>query len=163
MTVLGIDPGLHRLGFAIVKSKKSEIIPVSYGLISTAPELSKQERLAQIYDDMSLIIDKYHPDIVALETLIFAKNTKTATTVSEVRGVLLLLCEKKQKPVSEFAPLQVKTSVTGYGRAGKSQIQSAVKLILSLKEVPSPDDVADALAVAICALNNAEFQKRLNG
>lgn len=149
MIILGIDPGIARVGFAILESKKSEIKALSYGLISTDKDTPKAQRLNQIYEDTKEIIDKWQPDVVVLETLIFAKNTKTAMTVSEARGVLLLVAEQMGKTILEITPLEVKKLVCGYGRASKSQVQSAVKMLLALPEIPTPDDVADALAIAL--------------
>ena len=149
--VLGIDPGIQRLGYAVLEIEGSEITPLSYGLISTEPGIPKNDRLYQVTRDVETLIKKYSPKVMGLETLIFAKNTRTAMVISEVRGALLVLGKSYDMDIVEFSPLQVKTSVCGYGRASKSQIQQAVRILLSLAETPSPDDVADAIAIALCS------------
>lgn len=153
MTVIGIDPGIERLGYAVLDITGSKIVPLSYGLISTLKSTPKNERLLQIYNDVRELIIKHKPECISVETLIFAKNVKTALVISEVRGVILLLSSQFDLPLYEFTPLQVKSGLTGYGRSSKSQIQTAVKLILNLAETPKPDDVSDAIAIAICAGN----------
>jgi crossover junction endodeoxyribonuclease RuvC len=149
--VLGIDPGIQRLGYAVLEIEGSEVTPLSYGLISTEPGIPKNDRLYQVYNDVETLIQKYTPQVMGLETLIFAKNTRTATIISEVRGALLVLGKIHNMDIVEFSPLQVKTAVCGYGRASKAQIQQAVRILLSLAETPSPDDVADAIAIALCS------------
>lgn len=148
---MGIDPGIERLGYAVLEFSGSEIRPVSYGLITTKKETPKNERLLQIYDDLVRLIEQFKPERMSVETLIFAKNVKTALVVSEVRGVILLLSARFGLPLYEFTPLQVKTGLTGYGRSSKTQIQKAVKMVLKLNEIPRPDDVSDAVAIALCA------------
>jgi crossover junction endodeoxyribonuclease RuvC len=161
MTVIGIDPGIERLGYAVLEFSGSEIFPVSYGLISTKKETPKNERLLQIYDDLHSLIEKHKPERMSVETLIFAKNVKTALVISEVRGVILLLSALFHLPLYEFTPLQVKSGLTGYGRSTKTQIQKAVKLVLKLAETPKPDDVSDAIAIALCAgQKNPAFQRK---
>jgi len=154
MRILGIDPGLQRLGFAVLEIEGSEIKPLSYGLISTETGIPKNDRLYQVYQDVETLIKKYNPKVMGLETLIFAKNTRTAMVISEVRGALLVLGKMYEMDIVEFSPLQVKTSVCGYGRASKAQIQQAVRILLSLAETPSPDDVADAIAIALCSAHH---------
>jgi crossover junction endodeoxyribonuclease RuvC len=160
VTVLGIDPGIERLGYAVMEFSGSAIEPVSYGLISTKKETPKNERLLQIFNDLKTLIEKHRPERMAVETLIFAKNVKSALIISEVRGVILLLSAMFDLPLYEFTPLQVKSGITGYGRSGKAQIQKAVKMILKLAESPKPDDVSDAIAIAICGgQKSPSFQK----
>lgn len=163
MRVFGIDPGIERLGYAIVDFEGSSMKPVSYGLISTSSETAKPERLYQIYRDLHELSTKYRPDYASIETLIFAKNVKTALTVSEVRGVILLLCAQEKIPVYEFTPLQVKIAVTSYGRSSKSQMEQAIKILLKLTSIPKPDDVTDALAIAVCGGNHISFDRKING
>jgi crossover junction endodeoxyribonuclease RuvC len=162
MIILGIDPGIERLGYAFTEVKSNSLQALSYGLISTSKEEKKPRRLHQIYEDIKSLIEKHHPSCLCVETLIFAKNVKTALVVSEVRGVILLLSAQFELPLLEFTPLQVKMSLTGYGRSSKSQIQSAVKLILCLPEIPKPDDISDAIAIAICGGNTMRFQQKIN-
>jgi crossover junction endodeoxyribonuclease RuvC len=157
MTVIGIDPGIERLGYAVLEFAGSEITPVSYGLITTKKETPKNERLLQIYDDLKSLIEKHKPERMSVETLLFAKNVKTALVVSEVRGVILLLSALFNLPLYEFTPLQVKSGMTGYGRSSKGQIQKAVKMVLKLAETPKPDDVSDAIAIALCACQKKHF------
>jgi crossover junction endodeoxyribonuclease RuvC len=161
MRVLGIDPGIERLGFCMMEYKQGCLESPSYGLISTSKESGKPERILQIYQDLKSLIIKYKPEAVSVEKLIFAKNVKTALVISEVRGVIILLTAEFHLPLYEFTPLEVKMSLTGYGRSSKSQIQHAVKLILCLSEIPKPDDVSDAIAIAICGINAINFQKKI--
>jgi crossover junction endodeoxyribonuclease RuvC len=161
MMVLGIDPGIEKLGYCMAQYSQGRLESPSYGLISTSKDCCKPERLLQIYQDLKSLFIKYKPEAVSVEKLIFAKNVTTALVISEVRGVIILLTAEFQLPLYEFTPLEVKMSLTGYGRSSKSQIQHAVKLILSLPEIPKPDDVADAIAIAICGLNAINFQKKI--
>lgn len=161
MLVLGVDPGIERLGYGIIECSGNRLEPLGYGLISTHKNTPKPERLRQIYQDLNSILEKYKPDMVSVETLIFASNVKTALVVSEVRGVILLCASLKNLPVHEFTPLQVKMSLTGYGRSTKQQMEQAVKIILNLSEIPKPDDVSDAIAIAICGGNTARFLSKL--
>ena len=161
MVVMGIDPGIERLGYGIINCSGNKLEPLSYGLISTLKTTPKPERLRQIFEDINVIIEKHKPDIVSVETLIFANNVKTALIVSEVRRVILVCAALKALPVYEFTPLQVKMSLTGYGRSTKQQMEYAVKLILNLPEIPKPDDVSDAIAIAICGGNTARFLSKL--
>lgn len=155
MKVLGIDPGVGRMGFAVIESKGNELNAVSYGLISTPAGTAHPKRLKQIFDDLNEIIEKYNPDLVSVETLVFVQNITTGMSVSEARGIVLLCAELHEKEVVEFTPLQIKQCVTGFGQAKKAQIQKAVQMLLSLPEIPKPDDTADAIAAAITALSSS--------
>lgn len=148
MKVLGIDPGLALTGWAIVK-KKDQPKLVEYGCIKTTSKKSSSERLSKIYSKLQKIIEKYQPEVVVLENLFFSANVKTALKVGEARGVIKICAALNNLPISEFTPLQIKNSITGYGRADKNQIQQMVKALLNLKEIPKPDDAADAVAVAL--------------
>ncbi len=150
MIILGIDPGIERLGYAFLDVTASRITALSYGLISTTRAQAKHDRIGRIYSDLKTLIERHRPAALSVETLIFAKNVKTALTVSEVRGVILLLASQFGLPLYEFTPLQVKMALTGYGRSKKYQVEKAVQLILSLPEPPKPDDVSDAIAIAVC-------------
>lgn len=150
MIILGVDPGTATTGFGIVKKTKKELFCLGYGAIITSPDFSDAERLRQLFNELNLVIRHYEPDILAVEQLYFFKNSKTAMTVAQAKGVILLAGIKKKLPIFEFTPLQVKTVITGYGRADKSQIQRMIKVLLNLDELPRPDDAADALGVAIC-------------
>ncbi|MBI2626072.1 MAG: crossover junction endodeoxyribonuclease RuvC [Candidatus Nealsonbacteria bacterium] len=149
MIILGIDPGTATTGYGVVRhSKITECL--DYGLIQTSPSLTPAERLMVLSNKLDKIIKKYKPDVLAVENLYFFKNLKTALPVSQAKGVILLAAAKNSVPVQEFTPLQVKMGITGYGRAEKKQIQKMVQSLLCLKDMPKPDDAADALALAIC-------------
>ncbi len=153
MIILGVDPGIATTGYAIIKVLSSNKLQVfDYGCIKTHKKKVFPQRLSQIHDELTNLIKKYKPDQVAVETIYFAKNAKTVMKVSEGRGVVILAAAENGVNVMEFTPLQVKQALTGYGRASKEQIQKMVKSVLNLKKIPKPDDVADALAIAItCA------------
>ena len=150
MRILGIDPGLAIVGWAIVDFDKDlNPQPVDYGAIITDKGLNVSTRLKEIYEDMNEIVDKFKPEICGVETLLFYNNAKTAISVGEARGVVLLVLEDHGLPIYDFTPLQVKDAVTGYGKADKKQVQENVKRFCNLDSIPKPDDAADALAVAI--------------
>lgn len=155
---LGIDPGTSLLGYGIIDQVGNKYQAVTYGTCRTAPRLVNAQRVKTIYQHFLELIKQYQPDQIALEKLFFFKNEKTVMAVSEVRGVLLLVAAEQNIPVREFTPLQVKQAVSGYGRAEKSSVQKMVQLILGLAVVPKPDDVADALAIAICCANTIVYE-----
>ncbi len=150
MLVLGIDPGSAITGYGIVKQTGNRLEAVDYGCIRTSPDLSAELRLQKIYNGVRQLIDSYRPGHFAVEELFFNKNVRTALTVGQARGVIMLAGADGGLPVYEYTPLQVKQAVVGFGRAEKAQVQYMVKTILNLPDKPKPDDVADALAVAIC-------------
>jgi len=149
MTILGIDPGTAITGWGVVEIQNAKIKMQNYGCIITSSKLQHSARLAKIFRELESIIKKERPDVLAIEKLFFIKNLKTAMSVGEARGVCMLVAEQKRLPIFEYTPLEVKQALTGYGKAEKKQIQMMVKNILRLKEVPKPDDAADALAIAI--------------
>ena len=155
MTILGIDPGYATVGFGLVEGDRSRQRFIQCGAIRTPAGDPLAARLKQIYDDTCLLIQQFKPEAMAVEKLFFNKNEKTAIDVSHGRGVLLLAGETMGLPVFEYTPLQVKQAVTGYGRAEKEQVMEMVKRLLALKQIPKPDDAADALAVALCHLRSA--------
>jgi crossover junction endodeoxyribonuclease RuvC len=161
MIILGIDPGIAIVGYGIIKYEENRFSVINYGAITTHSSMKLPDRLKEIFEDMNQLIDLYHPDVVAVEELFFNKNVKTALTVGHGRGVALLAAANKHLEIFEYTPLQVKQSVVGYGRAEKAQVQQMVKVILSLNEIPKPDDVADALAVAVCHAHSANLSGRL--
>ncbi len=163
MIVLGFDPGIAIVGFGVIEVAGSVIRPVQYGAIQTKATSDSTRRLQQIYDSAFELIACYKPETIAIEKLFFNKNITTAMNVSEARGVLLLAAAKHLLPVYEYTPLQVKQALVGYGRAEKAQVQEMVKVLLKLKERPRPDDVADALAIAICHANSHKMESRLRG
>lgn len=150
MRILGIDPGLAIVGWGVVDYAGSRFRTVAYGSIQTPAGMRTEERLASIFDGMNELLDKYHPDEMAVEELFFNTNITTGIRVAEARGVILAAAEKKGVRMQEYTPLQVKQSVVGYGRAEKKQVITMVTMLLGLKEAPKPDDTADALAIAIC-------------
>ena len=150
MRILGIDPGYAIVGFGVVDYNGVDFKPVSFGAITTKAGVEFAERLKQIFDDMNAIFEKYEIDAMSVERLYFNTNTTTAIDVAEARGVILLTAKLHGVPIYEYTPLQVKQSISGYGRAEKSQIIEMTKNILKLKKSPKPDDTADALALAVC-------------
>jgi len=153
MIILGIDPGTATIGYGVIKGpKKLELI--KYGCIKTTIDLSTAERLNKLHNELKTIIETYKPDVVAVEDIFFFKNLKTAIKVSQARGVILLTIAQAKTKVAEYTPLQIKQAVACYGRADKNQVQKMVKVLLNLKEIPKPDDAADALAVAICCAHS---------
>ncbi len=160
MLILGVDPGLAILGYGLVKFEANKFAILDYGAITTDAGMPMSQRLTLIYDDLMYVIEKHRPDALAVEELFFNKNIKTALTVGHARGVAVLAGSKSGVQVYEYTPLQVKQAVVGYGRADKKQMQQMVKVLLNLREVPKPDDVADALAVAICHGNSSKFSEQ---
>ncbi|MDK2897181.1 MAG: crossover junction endodeoxyribonuclease RuvC [Candidatus Atribacteria bacterium] len=150
--ILGVDPGTAITGVGVVSfsGRGDDISSLYFGCIQTAKNLSRENRLKVVFSDLNRIIEAYHPDGMAVEELFFNKNSKTVISVGEARGVVLLAAALHQLPVWEYTPLQVKQSVVGYGRAKKEQVIYMVKQILKIEQELRPDDVADALAVAIC-------------
>ncbi|HCU70740.1 MAG TPA: crossover junction endodeoxyribonuclease RuvC [Candidatus Moranbacteria bacterium] len=155
--VLGIDPGTATVGWAIIEEINGVLCPIAFGHISTEKDKSEENRLCEISCDIQNIIEKYKPQEAAVEQLFFFKNKKTIISIGQSRGAILLTLEQKNVSISSYTPLQVKQSVTGYGKAEKRQIQLMVKSILKLKSIPKPDDVADAIAVAICHINSRKI------
>jgi crossover junction endodeoxyribonuclease RuvC len=156
MIILGIDPGTAIVGFGLIEkeAKNQKLKLIEYGCIKTSAKFSTAERLEVIHKELSSLLKKYKPDIVAVEDIFFFKNLKTAIKVSQARGVILFTIAEKKIAVAEFTPLQIKQAVACYGRAEKSQVQKMVKTLLGLNEIPKPDDAADALAVAICCAHS---------
>lgn len=153
MLIIGIDPGIAITGFGVIRNEKGKLSLLDYGVITTNAGVPLPERLLLLNKGLEDIIHKWEPDAAAVEELFFNKNEKTALIVGQGRGVALLSAAKAGLPVYEYTPLQVKQSLTGYGRADKEQIQYMVKLLLGLSKMPKPDDAADALAIAICHAN----------
>lgn len=154
MRILGIDPGTATVGWGVLEIEGSHMNPIAYGHIATSPTLPLQERIAEIARDLREISRKHSPDEASVEKIFFFKNQKTVIDVSQARGAILLTLETLGIRLFEYTPLQVKQSLTGYGRAEKKQMQIMVKSILKLSVIPKPDDVADALALALCHTNS---------
>ena len=160
MIILGIDPGTATTGFGIIRVVGNSIKPVDYGIIGTPPGVPMEQRLVMIYEQINQIIQTWKPEQVAIEELFFNKNITTGITVGQARGVLLLACAQNGLEVHEYTPLQVKQALVGNGRAEKKQVQFMVKTFLGLREVPKPDDAADALAIAICHTHHYQTKTR---
>jgi len=150
MIILGIDPGIAIVGYGVVEYNGNSFKTLDYGAVLTDSKETTPDRLNKIYEGLGNLLDIYKPDAVAIEELFFNKNAKTAIAVGQARGVAILAAARRNLDIFEYTPLQVKQGVVGYGRAEKKQVQMMVKTFLNLKSVPKPDDVADALAVAIC-------------
>ena len=151
MRILGIDPGTGILGFGVIDvDARGKASLVDAGVIRTPVNEDDAVRLHTIYKEITEIIKTTKPETMAVEKLFFITNVKTAMTVAQARGVVLLCGMQNKLKIAEYTPLQIKQALTGYGRADKKQIQEMVRVILSLKEIPKPDDAADALATAIC-------------
>lgn len=150
MRVIGIDPGTAICGYGIIDVQGNKLSVVHYGAVFTSKEFSPADRLLILHEELQQIIEEYKPEIMAVEELFFNKNSSTVMTVSQARGVILLTGVKNKLAIREYTPIQVKLAVVGYGRATKEQVTYMVQRLLNIKEKPKPDDVADALAVAIC-------------
>lgn len=149
MRILGIDPGTGILGFGVIEVEGKKTSLVDAGIIRTPVKQPDSERLLTIYSELSSLIKELKPTVMAVEKLYFSQNVTTGMSVSQARGVVLLLGQQHGLELHEYTPLQIKQALTGYGRAEKKQIQEMVRIILQLKETPKPDDCADALATAI--------------
>lgn len=163
MRILGIDPGYAIVGYGIIDYDGARIQLVGFGAITTAADMPFERRLKAIYDDMKCLTDMYHPDEMSIEKLFFNTNQKTVIDVAQARGVTLLPAIQAGIPIHEYTPLQVKSALTGYGRAEKIQVQEMTRSILHLKEIPKPDDAADAVALAIThaySVNSINILKR---
>lgn len=158
MRILGIDPGIARCGWGIVSSQLSVVSCQRVGCIETSPKMSVEERLEEIYREVTKIIKKYSPNVLSIEELFFNTNAKTAFVVGQARGVILLAASQASLPIHIYTPLQVKIAVTGYGKAEKDQIGKMVKTILKLDSIPKPDDTTDALAVALTHAFSAKMR-----
>ncbi len=163
MIVLGIDPGTAITGYGVVENKLGRNAIIAYGTINTTANMDMALRLSKINRDLDDLIIKYNPDVVAVEHLYYQKNAKTVITVAQSRGVILMTAANRDIEVAEYTPLQVKQSVVGFGRAEKAQVQFMVQKLLNLKDIPKPDDAADALAVAICHLHSYKVNSIYKG
>ncbi|MDD3285262.1 MAG: crossover junction endodeoxyribonuclease RuvC [Patescibacteria group bacterium] len=156
--ILGIDPGIADTGYGFIRVKGGNLECLDYGSIKTPAGQPLPERLLSLYRELRLLLEKYRPQVAAVEQLFFNKNVRTALIVGQARGVALLAISQQGIPLLDFTPAQVKQAVSAYGQASKLQIQKMVKLILKLEEIPKPDDAADALAVAICGANQRQLR-----
>lgn len=158
MRIIGIDPGYAIVGFGILEYNRAQFQVVDYGAVTTPADMDFNSRLLEIYNDLCYILDKFRPDFLAIERLYFTSNQKTAIDVAQARGIVLLAARQRNIEIFEYTPLQVKQSVTGYGKAVKKQVQEMTTRILKLSEIPKPDDTADALAIAICHAHSYNSQ-----
>jgi len=154
LRILGIDPGFAIVGFGVVDYVGNKFSVIDFGAVTTNAGDDIFYRLKLIYDEVVELIKRVKPDCVAIEELFFNTNSKTAITVAEARGILIIAALNAGIPVFEYTPLQVKQAVTGYGRADKNQVQQMIKILLNLEKIPKPDDAADALAIAICCAHS---------
>lgn len=155
MVILGIDPGLAIVGWGVVECKAGRFRPIAFGSVQTKAGLPVEERLMQIHEGLTKIIERYKPEAMAVEELFWNSNVTTGIVVAEARGVILLAARQHSLPIYEYTPMQVKSAVVGYGKAEKKQVIAMVTALLALKEPPKPDDTADALAIAMCHGNSA--------
>ncbi|RKL64287.1 crossover junction endodeoxyribonuclease RuvC [Thermoanaerobacteraceae bacterium SP2] len=162
MLIMGIDPGIAISGYGLVNNKNYKNTVIEYGVLRTNSSKSMPKRLEYIFNGYMELIRKYSPEAIAVEELFFNKNAKTIITVGQARGAALLAASLMNIEVFEYTPLQVKQAVVGYGRAEKIQIQEMTRILLNLKELPKPDDAADALAVALCHINSFRLQSVIN-
>ena len=163
MKILGIDPGTVVMGYGVIESEDDEIALVDYGAL-VGPERSEiGERLSHLYNELEQIIDRHHPDAVAVEQPFISKNVRSAMAIGRAQAIALLAAARRNIPTHEYTPAQIKQRVANYGASSKEQIQEMVRLQLGLAEVPQPNDAADALAVAICHLQEMHLNKLLAG
>lgn len=162
MRVLGIDPGTAITGYAVVEEERGELRLVTLGVINTPAQTPLPQRLQQIYTGIQDVIRAHTPAAAAVEELFFSRNARTAMSVGHARGVVLLALVDAGLPIAEYTPMQIKQAVTGYGSADKHQVQEMVRMLLTLREAPRPDDAADAAAVAICYLHRVKLDGLLN-
>lgn len=149
MRILGIDPGFGRTGWALIEKEGGRQKSLSYGCLETSSAIAFSKRLREVFGKVGELIDQYQPEAMAIEELFFNTNAKTAFLVGQARGVIILAAAEKNLPVVSYTPLEVKMAVAGYGQANKGQVAQMVKRLLALKEIPKPDDAADALAIAL--------------
>jgi crossover junction endodeoxyribonuclease RuvC len=151
--IIGIDPGIAIVGYSVLTRKGNKLVPIDYGSIETPAGMPTPKRLKEVYDASKHLFQLHQPDVMAIEKLFFNRNVTNAFTVSAARGVIMLAAEECGIPITEYTPLQVKMAVTGFGKAEKTQVQKMVQRLLHLPAIPKPDDVADALAIAICEVH----------
>ena len=159
MRVLGIDPGYAICGYGLLDANGHQAAAVAFGALTTPAHTRFEDRLNEVYNDVRQLLADFAPDVMAIETLFFNSNQKTAVAVAEARGVILLAAHQAGVPIYEYSPLQVKNSIVGYGKAIKHQVQEMTRRLLKLREAPKPDDAADALAIALCHAHSAHSRQ----
>lgn len=157
ITIIGIDPGIADTGYGIIKEENGRLSVLEYGSIRTSAKSALPERLNTLRKKLSALLEKYDPALAVVEQLFFCTNVKTALTVGQARGVIILSLAEQKIKIIELTPLQIKQGLTGYGKADKKQMQQMVKAVLGLKEIPKPDDAADALAMAVCGATMKKY------
>lgn len=163
MLMLGIDPGTATTGFAFVREEEDgDYIPIHYGVILTPAKTPMPLRLKSLYDQLTHLIVEYKPDAGSIEEMFFGKNVTAAITVAQGRGVALLAMINARLPIYEYTPAEIKQTIAGYGNAPKAQMQEMVKTLLKLESIPKPDDAADALAIAMTALQNSHWERMVS-
>ena len=162
MRVLGIDPGSNITGYGIIEKNGQDLHTLKWGAIRAKKNDSFPEKLRRVYDSLRVVINSYGPSIAVIENIFFAKNPNSALKLGQVRGATILAAVNSGLDIAEYTPLEIKLSITGYGRADKKQVQSMVTKLLCLKKDPKPFDASDALAVAICHIHSAPFINKVN-
>ena len=160
MRTLGIDPGMGATGYGVVEEQGNKLIPLGYGVIKTKANSPLAFRLPQIYTQLQVVINEYQRKVVAVEEVFLAHNVNSAFKLGEARGAAVLAAANCNLPLYEYSALVVKQAVVGYGRADKHQVQAMIQVLLNLKEIPEPNDAADALAVAVCHIQTARFKAK---
>ncbi len=150
MKILGIDPGLAIVGYSVIDFDGENVVLLNSGSIKTSKNNTESQRLLEIFEDMGVLVEKYQPDIASIEKLFFFKNQKTVMPVAQARGVIMTVLEKYKVPIHEYTPMEVKQTLTGYGRADKKEVEQMVKIALKCDILPSLDDTVDSMAIAIC-------------
>ena len=158
---MGIDPGSNCTGFGVVEEVKGNLQAVHWSSVRSSPKDAFPQRIKQIYDELILAMEKFTPEVVAVEDLFYATNVKTVVKLAQTRGIALLAAVNSGLAVVEYSPLEIKQSVVGYGRADKNQVRDMVSILLKLKEKPEPFDASDALAAAICHIHNAGLLQKI--
>ena len=159
MLVIGIDPGTSTTGYGLVEENPDgSLTAVKFGVIQTPPDMDMPRRLLELYRSLNEILLLHQPESGAVEKLFFQRNVRTALSVGQALGVVLLALAEQSLPVAEYSPLEVKQAVAGYGGADKKQVQQMVRALLELDDIPRPDDAADALAIAICHLHTSKVK-----
>jgi crossover junction endodeoxyribonuclease RuvC len=161
MRIIGIDPGTATTGFSILEIENRKLKLIDYGVIKTKPKQDEALRLQQIAEDLKTLIKNYNPSFASVEEIFFKNNAKTVISVAQARGVVLQNLYNQGIEIHGFTPLQVKSSICGYGKADKKMVQEMVKKIMKLDHIPKPDDAADAIALAICLANTLKLQRFL--
>ncbi len=162
MVILGIDPGIGRVGWGIIRDDSGKHQIITYGCFETSSKMEETERLSQINTFISDLVHQYQPDAIAIEQLFFAANVRTAMSVGQARGVIVMAASTTGVPLTSYTPLQVKQAISGYGKADKKQIQMMVKTLLKLPTIPQPDDAADALAIALTHAFSYKLKKLIS-